>query len=220
MTDKAVEGAKEFLLLEYQSIYTLHQEAKAVGETRLNFYVTFAAAVLTATITIQSFILPELRIWIITSIAFILISVGLITYRKMLQRRAVIVIYRRRLARIRAWFVKYYPPVSTGLPYDTNQNIKMDWGSKSKLGSTASSVAVINTALIILAILTIGITAFGTIAAIWAAPIALLGGFISWGCHILWKINYMKRAESSDEKDLHALDKVIRSQTPTNQKQD
>lgn len=209
MTDKAVEGAKEFLLQEYQSLYTLHQEAKAVGETRLNFYVTFVAAVLTAAITIQSFILPELRVGVIGGIAMILISVGLITYRKMLQRRAAVVVYRRRLARIRAWFVKYYPPVVTGLPYDTNQNIKMNWSGKSRLGSTASSIAVINTALIILAVLAVGITSFGTMAAVWAIPAAIAGGMISWVFHLAWKNNFMRQAEKKDEKDFLALDKMI-----------
>ncbi|HSQ17331.1 MAG TPA: hypothetical protein VLM83_06500, partial [Anaerolineales bacterium] len=84
---EATIGAKEFLLQEYQSLNEMHHEATAVGDTRLNFFLTFVAVVSTATITIQSFISTDLRTWLIAGIAVILIIVGLITYRKMLQRR-------------------------------------------------------------------------------------------------------------------------------------
>ena len=219
--DEAVSGAKEFLLQEYQSLYALHQEAKAVGETRLNFFVTFVATVSTAAIALQSFIPAELRIWLIGGIALILIIVGLITFRKMLQRRVAIVLYRRRLGRIRAWFVNYYPPVVSGLPYDINQNMRMDWGGKSRLGSTAFSVAFINTALILLSILSIGLITFGLDAAIWLVPVSVLSGVVSWFSHIAWKNNWMQDAEIRDANELRELDKISsqRSQTgPSGQK--
>lgn len=206
--DEAIAGAKEFLLQEYQSLYALHQDAKAVGDTRLNFFVTFVAAVSTATITMQSFISPELRTWLIGGIAIILIIVGLITYRKMLQRRVAIVIYRRRLSRIRAWFVKYYPPIATGIPYDINQNIKMDWGGKSRLGSTAFSVAFINTALITLSVLAVCLISFGLNASIWVIPLSVISAVLSWIFHVSWKNSWMKNAEINDEKDLQELEKI------------
>jgi len=208
MAEEAVEGAKEFLLQEYQSLYTLHKEAKAVGETRLDFYVTFVAAVITGLVAIQSFVLPEFRPWLIGGTGTILLVVGLTTYRKMLQRRVAIIIYRRRLSRIRAWFLKYYPLVSSGLPYDTNQNIRMDWGSTSKLGSTAFSVAFINTALVGLTVVTVPLTSSGVGSALWAAPIAVLAAAVSWLLHIVWKNRWMKDAEIRDDKDLLALDKT------------
>lgn len=208
MADESVEGAKEFLLQEYQSLYALHQETKAVGETRLNFFVTFVAAISTAAITVQSFIMPELRAWLIGGITIILISVGIVTYRKMLQRRVAIVIFRRRLSRIRAWFAHYYPAVISGLPYDISQNIRMDWGNKSGLGSTAFSVAFLNTAVIMLSVVTIGLLSFGLNAVIWVAPIAIFSAAISWLFHILWKLKWMKDAESRDEKALRELDNI------------
>jgi hypothetical protein len=206
--DEAIAGAKEFLLQEYQSLYSLHQEAKAVGETRLNFFITFVATVSTAAIAVQSFISSELRIWVIAGSTVILIILGLATYRKMLQRRAVLIIYRRRLSRIRAWFVKYYPPVIAGLPYDTNQNIKMNWNGKNKLGSTAFSVAFINTALITLSVLALGLMSVSLSASGWIVPLALFSGIISWTLHIAWKNNYLKNAENNDQKDLERLDKM------------
>lgn len=208
MINKEVEGAKEFLLQEYQSLYALHQEAKAVGETRLNFFVTFVAAVSTGIITVQSFIAIELRAWLVGGIAAILIMVGLITYRKMLQRRVAVVLYRRRLNRIREWFIHYYPPVVSGLPYDTNHKVRMDWGGKGKLGSTAFSVAFLNTALILLSMLSIGFMSFGSNAAVWVISASTVGAMLSWFFHILWKNHWMKAAEIRDEEDLRELDKI------------
>jgi heme/copper-type cytochrome/quinol oxidase subunit 4 len=206
--DEAIEGAKEFLLQEYQSLIALHQEAKAVGETRLNFYVTFVAAVSTVAIALQSFIATQLGVWVIGGIAIILIIIGLITFQKMLQRRVAIVLYRRRISRIRAWFVNYYPPVVTGLPYGINQKSRMDWGKKSRLGSTAFSVAFINTALVMLTILAVGIMSFGLNAAVWVIPFSILAALISWFLHILWKLKWMKNAETRDEKELRELDEI------------
>jgi hypothetical protein len=127
------DGAKDFLLHEYESLYALHQEAKAVGETRLNFFVTFTAAVGTVVVAIQSSLRDEAKPWLLGGVIAILLVVGLITFRKMLQRRVAIIVYRRRLSRIRAWFLKYYPVVALGLPYDVSQTVRMDWG-KNKLG--------------------------------------------------------------------------------------
>jgi hypothetical protein len=209
MTDDSIEGAKEFLLQEHQSLYALHQEAKAAGETRLNFYVTFVAAVSTVAITVQSFVVAELRIWLLGGVAVILLIVSLITYRKMLQRRVAIIIYRRRLSRIRAWFVKHYPSIITGLPYDINQEISMDWGgSKNRLGSTAFSVAFVNTALVVISLLATALSAFGLSATGWAIPTAIVSGVVTWFFHIHWKNKWMEDAEARDQKEMRALEEI------------
>lgn len=214
MTDDSIEGAKEFLLQEHQGLYALHQEAKAAGETRLNFYVTFVAAISTVALAVQSFVIVDLRAWLLGGVASILLIVGLITYRKMLQRRVAIVVYRRRLSRIRAWFVQYYPSIITGLPYDINQNISMHWGgSKSKLGSTAYSVAFINTALVVGATLAVTLTAFGLSAIVLAFPVAIISGAATWFFHLQWKNKWMEDAEVRDQKEMRALEE-IRPQPP------
>ena len=201
------DGAKDFLLDEYHSLYVLHDQAKAAGETRLNFYVTFTGAVGTAAIAVQSFIVPEIRAWLLAGTALIILLVGLVTFRKMLQRRVATVVYRRRLSRIRAWFVHHYPIIAPGLPYGINQNVRMDWG-KNKLGSSAFSVAVINTALIFASVASIPIVAFGTSAVVWALPTAVASGVISWYLHHWWKNRWMKSAEEQDQKDLQTLDEI------------
>jgi hypothetical protein len=213
---ESLEGAKEFLLEEYRSLYTLHQQAKEAGEARLNFFVTFVAGVSAAVVTLQSFILEEARPLLIGGIALILVIVGLITFRKMLQRRVATVIYRRRLGRIRAWFVKHYPQVAGGLPYDISQNVRMDWGAKGRLGSTAFSVAFINTALITLSVLGVGLMYFGLDSLTWLVPVGTLSGALSWYLHILWKSQWMKKAERRDLDDLRALENLIPLKTKQN----
>ena len=206
---EAIAGAKEFLLQEYQSLNEMHHAATAVGDTRLNFFLTFVAAVSTATITIQSFLSTNLRTWLIVGIAVILLIVGLITYRKMLQRRVAIVTYRRRMSRIRAWFVKYYPSVISGLPYDIEQNIRMDWGRKGRLGSTAFSIAFINTTIITLSILAVCLLSYGLQASVWIIPLSIFCGTLSWVFHIVWKLHWMKNAEIRDKRDLQELEKMV-----------
>ena len=209
MTDHSLEGAKDLLLQEHQSLYALHQEAKAAGETRLNFFITFVAAVSTVALTAQSFIVAELWTGLLGGVAALLLIVGLITFRKMLQRRVATIIYRRRLSRIRAWFVKYYPAIITGLPFDINQNISMNWGgSQSKLGSTAFSVALVNTAMVTVSVLALALTAFGAPASVWALPVALVSGAAAWFLHLHWKNKWMDDAEARDQKELRALEAI------------
>ena len=201
-------GAREFILQEHQGLYSLYQSTKEVGDNRLNFYVTFVAASLTITATMYSFILPELRPWLVLCITSVLITVGLITYRKMLQIRVEVVAYRKRLNRIRGWFLKFYPEVISGIPYSNLQVINMDWGGKYRLGSTAFSVAFINTALLSFCMLAICIMIFEINSLYWSFPLSSTVGCVSWIFHLAWKNNWMKTAELNDEKSLEDLKNI------------
>lgn len=205
--DKAT-GSREFMLQEHQCLYSLYQSTKEVGDNRLNFYVTFVAASLTITATMYSFILPELRPWLVLCITSVLITVGLITYRKMLQIRVEVVAYRRRLNRIRGWFLKFYPDVISGIPYSDSQVIKMDWGGKYRLGSTAFSVAFINTALLAFSMLAMCIMIFGIKSFYWSIPLSSTTGMVSWIFHLAWKNYWMKAGELNDEKSIEELKNI------------
>jgi hypothetical protein len=178
-----------------------------VGERRLNFYITFTAGVGTIIIAAQEIVVPEMGIWLLVGGITLILSLGLITFRKMLQRRTALIIFRRRLARIRTWFVEYYPSVASGLPYDIGEEFPMDWG-KNRLGSTAYSVAFINTALVILAVAAMSVTTFSVNALWWALPVAATSGATTWWLHLLWKIKWMQSAEDYDRERLLALDEL------------
>jgi len=203
----SLDGAKDFLLQEYQSLYTLHQYTKEEGEKRLNFYVTFVAAVGSFLIAAQQFIKPELYVWLAVSTTTIVLSLGLITFRKTLQRRVATIAYRRRLNRIRAWFVRHYPSVSSGLAYGIGQDVQMDWG-KNKMGSTALSVAFINSAVVFFGVVLLVILTFTLNTLWWAIPIAAISAIITWWLHLSWKEHWMKVHDLADQKDILALSKL------------
>ena len=205
--DVPSDGAREFLAQEYQSLYTLHQSAKDVGDTRLNFYVTFAAAVGSILIAAQQFIRPDIYRWMLLGGITIIMCLGLITFRKMLQRRTAIIIYRRRLRRIRLWFAKYYPEIIPALPYEIDRDSPMHWGH-NKLGSTAFSVAFINTALIFVLALALSVDIFGVVELWWSFPGSLVLCVLIWRLHLIWANRWMQAADQQDLKNIAHMDAI------------
>lgn len=207
-------GAEAFLMSEYQSLQMLHQIAKDEGDKRLTFYITFIAAIGTVLAATGYFngATPATTVWLLVGGATFAILIGLITFRKMLQRRVAIVIYRRRLARIRAWFVAHYPEIAAGLPYDTMQDLPMDWG-RYRFGSTALSIVLINSfvagvvALFVVVALAPGLVALGLL-------VALLVGALSWGLHLRWKWRWIAAAEARDVHDRQRLDEIAKRPSP------
>jgi hypothetical protein len=207
------EGGINFLLLENENIRILHQDAKEVGEKRLNLFLTFTAIVGTAMISFQEFIVQEMRAWLLSGGALLILLLGLITYRKMLQRRTALVVYRRRMSRIRAWFLQNYPEIAPGLPFNINQDIHMDWG-KNRLGSTAFSIAFIDTAIVTLSVIATCAITGGQDSLIWAIPLGGLCGLLTWQLHLYWKNVWMRFGEAMDETALQKLDDLIVRESP------
>lgn len=188
-------GAKEFLLQEYQSLNTLLQDSKSRGESRLNIFVTFVAAVLTASFTAHSFVDPELRPIVFGGISVILEILGLITFRKMLTRRIESVVCRRKMNKITLWFIDNYPSVKAGLLYSDSNDIKMNWGAKGNLGSSAFSMAIINSGILFLSILTLGIMVFGLGSVASIIILSTAASLVLWAVHIIWKNIWIDNAE-------------------------
>jgi hypothetical protein len=202
------DGAKEFLLQEYQGLVLRHQAAKEEGEKRLNFYVAFVAAAGTVLVGAKQFIVDKvLYLWLLLGGIVLTLCLGLITFQKMLQRRDAVVIFRRRISRIRAWFLKYYPSISHALPFDVSQDIPIDWAG-GKLGTTAFSVALINTMMVVLATISIVTTALDFAVVWWVLPIAAAAGAVTWWFHRLWKDKWIEQAEMRDKKEMLALDRL------------
>lgn len=198
------DGAKDFLLLEFQTLFTAHENTKEAGEKRLSFYITFAAAISTAIFAGLGLVAREMQLWLLIGGAITILLVGSITFRKMIQRRIAVIIYRRRLSRIRGWFAKYYPEVTSGLSHEIHRNIPMDWG-RNNLGTTAHSVALINTAVIVLAVATTTVTITGLTAWWWGLLIASACGALTWQLHLVWKRRLFQGAELRDQKVQSAL---------------
>ena len=201
------EGAREFLLQEYQNLFTQHQAAEEVGEKRLNFYVTFVTVAGSILIAAQQFIVDEMYLWLLVGGIVIIVCIGLITFRKMLQRRVEIITFRRRMDRIRTWFLRYYPSIALGLPYDVSRSISMDWG-KNRLGTLASSVALLNTTLVVFVVVSIVVSTLSLAALWWALLIAIGSGGVTWKLHLIWKNQAIEIGEMLDRSYMAALEEL------------
>jgi len=191
----------EFLLIQYDTIATLHQDAKEVGDKRLNFLLTFIGVVITVLIAAPQFVDFVRFTWIFfTGITFSLL-LGLITFRKMLQRRETTIVYRRRLARIARWFSENDPSIIPGLPYTINENdIPMDWPKRrwGRWGTTAFSVLLINCILVILFILYISVALIQVQPYYLSIPVAAVGAIVTWWLLNIYKRAWMRAAEQRD----------------------
>ena len=202
--NKPSDGAIQFLLHEYQNLITLHQDAKETGEKRLNFYITFTAAVGSLIIAVLKFINSQLQFILVGFGTILILSFGLVIFKKMIHRRIALIIYRRRLARIRAWFTSHYPGICSGIPFSTNENMKMDW-EVSTFGSTAFSVAFINIVISIVLSFTITYNLIQRYSWMFASIISICTGFINWKFHVFWKNKWLKIGEKYDQKQLALL---------------
>ncbi|MDX2139344.1 MAG: hypothetical protein SF123_14765 [Chloroflexota bacterium] len=205
------DAAINFLMQEYQSMYALHQQAKERGDERLNFYVTFAGALGSIVIAAQQFVGGAVGVWLMLAGVPIIILLGVLTFRRMLQRRVAIMIYRRRLARIRGWFLHYFPEIASGLPYAPEEKSRMEWGN-GRLGSTAFAVATINTSIITFVVLFVCVNVVRDSGQAVLALIAVVGAALaSWRLHLLWKTRWLRRAEREDNALLDELNRLTPS---------
>jgi hypothetical protein len=195
----------EFLLREFEALNTLHIDAKEIGEKRLNFFVTLTLAFGSFLIAVRQFLPADAYAWLLLFGLVIIICLGIVTFRKMIQRRVLIIICRRRLNRIRAWFAYRYHDIVSALPYGVGEDIPMDWG-KSKLGTSAATVAMINTVLVAIVAVAGIERVFGLGLSWWSIPTILISGVVTWQIHLYWKRIWIHGAELRDTEDLKQLD--------------
>jgi hypothetical protein len=201
------DGGKAFLLLEYQSLQSLHQGVKEDGDKRLNFFVTFIAAIGAFLVAIVNVVDSRVYGWVLAGGMAFVVLVGLINFRKMLQRRAAAIVYRRRMSRIRAWFAIRDPAILSALPYRISPGMSMDWG-KNRLGSTASSFAIINSVTVTIMLVTIIASIADMLTSWWLLLLSPLAELLIWWLHLVWKARWLAGADARDQKELHVLDEL------------
>lgn len=199
-------GAKDFMLLEYDYMTRLHNDAKEVGEKRLNFLIAFSAAIGTVLLAAENLISTQSFRLVSISVLTLAIVIGVITFGKMINRRIAIVIYRRRLSRIRGWFLDNYPSIGSGLPYKVDIKLPMNWGGRFVLGTTASSVAAINILLLAILVILAFYLYSGSSQIVLAVIAAILSGIMKWIFLIIWKNVKLNNAERKDDEYLRKLE--------------
>lgn len=196
--------AVNFLMQEYNTLNQWHTMYKEAGDARLASFVTMTGVIVTTLIGAQNFVRQDLGLLLLVGGSIFLLFLGLLTYRKMLQRRSAIMVARRKMARIRAWFLKYYPELADGMVYTDDEHHAIDWG-RTKLGSTARYIAVINCALVVVPIVWCSVQIFSTSALPWALPLAVVASAGLWYMHIFWKVRFFQRSEIMYQNELQQV---------------
>lgn len=204
-TQQPSKAAVDFLMQEYQILNQYHNMHKELGDTRLATFITMTGAVFTTLIAAQSFIRTELGPLLLAGGSLFLLLLGVITYRKMLVRRAALVISRRKMARIRIWFLCYYPELASGMAYSDNDHVKIDWG-KYKIGTTARYIVLVNCALIILPFTWWIAQSYSVRALAWVIPLDVLIASGVWFIHIIWKQYFFIESDKNSQHELESLE--------------
>lgn len=105
-TDMPTSQAKDFMLEQYKALSDSFWRNEELGERRINFLITLVTAVLTAMVALvkvggldlEDFLLPSILVVIA------LLSLGVVTFRRMLRRNRVTDEYKRGMEIIRDWF--------------------------------------------------------------------------------------------------------------------
>ena len=199
------KAAVDFLMQEYELLSQHFNMWKEVGETRLATFITMTGAVFTVLIAAQGFVSSELGLVLLAAGSTFLFLLGLITYRKMLVRRSVLTLTRRKMARIRIWFLRYYPELASGMVFSENDHTRFDWG-KYKIGTTPRFIVVVNCALVILPITWWLVQSYSLKAFVWVIPLDAVLAVLVWYVHIVWKQRFFLASETMATEELEKLE--------------
>ena len=94
----------QFLLADLGVLKDFRQDLIQQGETRINFYVTAASVSLVGIGVVSQGVAFDVAFLVSTFVVFGLIAMGLITFVRMVERSIGIVLYARRINRIRRYF--------------------------------------------------------------------------------------------------------------------
>lgn len=144
---KAKESSVQFMLAEYSRIKESELHNRSSGETRFNIYLTlvsvsFAGAwTFWGTVNKQS--ADEIKQFYFVSIviSMFLFFTGWQTFYLFISRWQSTVIYLRKLARIRKWFLSLDSSLQNGLTYSTDEK-KPSFLSKSFFSSSLLTLVV------------------------------------------------------------------------------
>lgn len=121
------EGSVQFMLAEFSRIQAGEIHNRSSGDSRVNLYITLLSLIGGGIIALRqttNFQDPHaMQLFSgISAFALLFSSVfGLVTFRLLLERWRLTVIYLRKLARIRRWFLARDPSLSEGLVYPTDE---------------------------------------------------------------------------------------------------
>lgn len=200
------ESSVQFMLAEFGRIQAGELYNRSSGETRVNLYITFVSLTGASIVALRQLtdvhdLIALQTFYFVALIALLFISlIGTITFRLLLERWRLTVIYLRKLARIRRWFVAHDLSLHGNLVYPTDETyppfVSKRFMSSSliTLVSVMNSVSIASSSMFLLAIL------FPSLSFVVAA---LSGGVIAIVAWLVHRASAMKTL-SNLEKDPHA----------------
>jgi hypothetical protein len=159
-TEKETEESSiQFMLAEFSRIQEIESYNRSTGETRVNLYITLVSLISGFLVALRELTDPQ-DILALRSFFFIgflasgfMSLIGIVSFQLLIERWKLSIIYLRKLARIRRWFVKQDTPLQNDLVYSANER-SPSFVSKSFLSSSLITlVSLLNSVAVSAAII-------------------------------------------------------------------
>lgn len=113
----------QFMLAEYNRIHALEMFVRETGVKRIHLYISIMSLVLAGLTFLAHFVSNQKQTFLVASIALVFLAIiGYITLNWLVQRWILSVIFLRKLARIRRWFVERDPELVNRLVYSDDEH--------------------------------------------------------------------------------------------------
>lgn len=143
-----LDGSVQFMLAEFNRIQEAESYARTHGESRFNIFLTLVSVVGAGLVALWERSLTQSVIsiqdfYIVAALASaFIVMIGFMTFSTFLHRWRLTVIYLRKLARIRNWFVERDSQLQNGLVYSTDDT-KPSFLQKSFLSSSLMTLVIL-----------------------------------------------------------------------------
>ena len=197
----AKSSSVQFMLAEFGRIQAGEIYNRNNGETRVNLYLTLLSFVGASIVALWQLTAPKdfssLQTFLsIGFIAFLFVSlIGTITFRLLIERWHLTVIYLRKLARIRRWFLAQDIALENNLVYTTDETYP-SFISKNLLSSSLITlISLLNSVTIATTIIFIIKLLFLNLAFLSIGFLGIAIAFIVWFTQRLFAIKTMSELE-------------------------
>lgn len=142
------DASVQFMLAEFNRIQLAEKSNRDSGDRRINLYLTLISIIITGVIILRQIItiqktstMKEFYFAVFIALLFLLLM-GIVILRLLLERWRLSIIYLRKLARIRNWFVEKDKSLLPYLVYSINDS-KPSFISKNFLSSSLITLVIV-----------------------------------------------------------------------------
>lgn len=172
------ESSIKFMLAEFKRIQVGEIYNRSSGESRVTLYITLLSLISAGLVALLK--LTDLKdptsvksFYFISFIALLLASlVGTVSFKLLLERWRLTVIYLRKLARIRRWFLTKDQSLGRSLVYATDEAYPSFSSKRIMSSSLMTFVAVLNSVTIAASIMFLSVLVRPQLSAL---PVGILG---------------------------------------------